>query len=57
MVKNWPASTGDAGSIPGSGRFSGEGSGNPLHYSHLENLTERTPGRLQPMGSQSDMTE
>ena len=25
------------GSIPGSGRFSGEGNGNPLQYSCLEN--------------------
>ena len=28
---------GDLGSIPGSGRFPGEGSGNPLQYSCLEN--------------------
>ena len=28
---------GDPGSIPGSGRFSGEGNGNPLQYSCLEN--------------------
>ena len=27
----------DLGSIPGSGRFSGEGNGNPLQYSCLEN--------------------
>ena len=27
----------DAGSIPGSGRFSGGGHGNPLWYSCLEN--------------------
>ena len=27
----------DAGSIPGSGRFSGEGNGDPLQYSCLEN--------------------
>ena len=33
VVKNLPASAGDAadvGSIPGSGRFPGEGNGNPL---------------------------
>ena len=29
--------TGDPGSIPGSGRFPGEGNGNPLQYSCLEN--------------------
>ena len=28
---------GDPGLIPGSGRSSGEGNGNPLHYSYLEN--------------------
>ena len=28
---------GDPGSIPGSGRSSGEGNGNPLQYSWLEN--------------------
>ena len=28
---------GDRGSIPGSGRFPGEGNGNPLQYSCLEN--------------------
>ena len=28
---------GDMGSIPGSGRSSGEGNGNPLQYSGLEN--------------------
>ena len=27
----------DLGSIPGSGRFPGEGNGNPFHYSCLEN--------------------
>ena len=35
-VKNLPANAGDtrdAGLIPGSGRFSGGGHGNPLHYS------------------------
>ena len=30
-------SAGDPGSIPGSGRSSGEGNGNPLQYSCLEN--------------------
>ena len=29
--------TGDAGSIPGSGRFPGRGHDNPLQYSYLEN--------------------
>ena len=33
--------TGDSGSIPGSGRFLGEGNGNPLQYSCLENSMDR----------------
>jgi len=33
VAKNPPANAGDAGSIPGSGRFPGEGNGNPLQYS------------------------
>ena len=44
VVKNSPANTGDKGdpgSIPGSGRSSGEGHGNPLQYSCLENLMDR----------------
>ena len=32
---------GDPGSIPGLGRFSGEGNGNPLQYLCLENLMDR----------------
>ena len=31
---------GDLGLIPGSGRFPGEGNGNPLQYSCLENPTD-----------------
>ena len=44
MVKNLPASIGDVrvqGSIPGSGRSPGEGNGNPLWYSRLENPMDR----------------
>ena len=40
VVKNLPASAEDireSGSIPGLGRSPGEGNGNPLHYSCLEN--------------------
>ena len=33
--------TGDLGSIPWSGRSPGEGNGNPLHYSCLENPMNR----------------
>ena len=37
VVKNPPANAGDAGSISGSGRSPGEGNGNPLQNSCLEN--------------------
>ena len=40
-VKNLPASAGGSGSIPGSRRSPGEGNGNPLQYSCLENPTDR----------------
>ena len=44
---------GDLGSIPGSGRFPGEGNGNPLQYSCLENPMDGGAWyRLLPMGSQ-----
>ena len=33
--------TGDTDSIPGSGKFSGEGNGSPLHYSCLENPLDK----------------
>ena len=33
----------DVGPIPGWGRFSGEGYGNPLQYSGLENPMDRGP--------------
>ena len=44
MIKNLPANAGDirdAGSIPGLGRSPGEGHGNPLQYSYLENAMDR----------------
>ena len=37
VVKNLPANAEDTSSIPGSGRFPGEGNGNPLQYSCLGN--------------------
>jgi len=36
-VKASACNTGDQGSIPESGRSPGEGNGNPLQYSCLEN--------------------
>ena len=40
-VKHLAYNAGDVGSIPGSGRSSGEGNGNPLQYYCLENPTDR----------------
>ena len=41
MEENSPANAGDAGLIPASGRFPGEGNGNPLQNSCLENSMDR----------------
>ena len=41
MVKNPPASAGDAGLIPGSRKSSGEGNGNPLQYFCLDSPMDR----------------
>ena len=44
VVKNPPANTEgmrDSGSVPGSGKSSGEGNGTPLQYSCLENSLGR----------------
>ena len=53
VAKNLPAKAGyirDAGLIPGSGRSTEGGHGNPLQYFYLENPTDR--GRLQSLGLQ-----
>ena len=61
VVKNLPANTGDArevGSIPGSGRSPGEGNGNPLQYSCLENPMDRGAWRATVHRvARIDMTE
>ena len=44
MVKNPPANSGDGGGsdlVPGSERSTGEGNGNPPHYSCLGNPMDR----------------
>ena len=43
VIKNAPTNAGDIrdiGSIPGSRRFPGEGNGDPLQYSCMENLID-----------------
>ena len=57
--KESAGNAGDLGSIPGLGRFPGEGHGNPLQYSCLESPHElRSPAGCNPWGRKhSDMTE
>ena len=59
MVKNLPANAGDMVSTPGSGKSPGEGNGNPLQYSCLENFMDRGgwEATLHRVSKGSDMTE
>ena len=41
VSKEYACNAGDLGSIPGLGRLPGEGNGNPLQYSCLENPMDR----------------
>ena len=41
VSKESACNAGDLGLIPGSGRSPGEGNGNPLQYSYLENPMDR----------------
>ena len=50
--KESACSAGNSGSILGSERSFGEGNGNPLQCSCLENCMDRGPGGLQSVGSQ-----
>ena len=52
-VKVSACNVGDLGLIPGSGRSPGEGNGNPLQYSCLENPMDGGAWGVQSMGSQS----
>ena len=56
--KESACSAGEAGLIPGSRRSPGEGNGNPLQYSCLENPRDRGAWWATSMGCKdSDMTE
>ena len=55
--KEPPATAGDMGSIPGSGRFPGERNGNPLQYSYLENPMDRGIWRATVHGITKSWTQ
>ena len=57
MLKNMPASAGDPASIPGSGRSPGEGNGNSLQYSCLENSMDRGAWRATVHGIAKSRTQ
>ena len=58
LSKESACNTGDSGLIPGSGRSPGEGNGNPLQYSCLENSWREEPGGHSPWGCKElDTTE
>ena len=62
VSKESACSAGDLGLIPGLGRAPGEGNGNPLQYSCLENphglrsLVGRSPGDLRESGTTEHST-
>ena len=57
MVKTLPASVGDAGLIPGSGRSPGGGNGNPIQYFSWDNPTDRGAWRATVHGVTKSQTQ
>ena len=62
VLKNLPANAGDTGEVdstPGLGRAPGEGNGNPIQYSGLENLIDRGAwwATVHGVTKESNMTE
>ena len=57
--KEFACDAGDTGSVPGLGRSPGEGNGNTLQYSCLENSMDRGAWKATVHGvtKQSDTTE
>ena len=57
-MKESACNAGDPGSVPGLGRSPGEGNGNSIQYSCLENSMDRGTWRATVHGvAESDMTE
>ena len=56
MVNNPPADARNTGSIPGSGRYPGEGNGNPLQYSCPGNPVDRGDVWAKVLGLQESYT-
>ena len=57
VVKNLPANAGDMGLIPGLGRSLGEGNGNSLQYSCLENSMDRGAWQAKVHGVAKNLTQ
>ena len=55
--KESACNAGDLSLIPGSGRSSGEGNGNPLQYSCLENPIDREAWRAKVHGVVKSRTQ
>ena len=56
MVKNAAANAGDVSSTPKLGRSLGEGNGNPLQYSYLENPMDVEAWRITVHGISKSWT-
>ena len=56
-AKSSACKVGDLGSIPGSGRSPGEGNGNPLQYSCLENPMDRGAWCMGSTKSQTGLSD
>ena len=56
VVKSPPANAGDMSSIPGSGSSPGEGNGNPLQYSYLENPMDGVAWQASVHGVEKNWT-
>ena len=57
VVKNLPEMARDPGSVPGLGSSPGEGNGNPLQYSCLENPMDRGAWRATVDGVTKSWTQ